>query len=251
MRAALIHDIGKLTTGQESLHGEVLHPLVGKNIIATTLKGTEFDTPALRAATRYHMYQNGRLGTFNRHGIKYENDPLTGQMKVNYDLIRALQTADVSRGLPYDKAAAKFPQLFTYAKENPVKVNFAHGDVDWELKNVVNPILKKEGYPTVSLKKNIGDQLNSVRERHRSVLRGIRDPLKQPDPNDFTLSQDSAIRNAKNASENAVRFYGEDTPLNRMLVSAQRISSAPTGYGRADLFRVTTDHNGLPTHKPD
>ena len=248
VRAALIHDIGKLITGQESLGGDVLHPLVGKNIIATTLKDTEFNTPAIRAATRYHMYQNGRLGTFNRHGVIYEKDPLTGSMKINYDLIRALQTADVSRGLPYDKAAAKFPQLFTYAKENPVKVKFAHGDVDWELKNVVNPILKKEGYGTIKPKENIAEQLNANRERHRSMLRGNRDPLKTGEEG---ILEEDAIRNAKNASENAIRFYGEDTPLNRMLVSAQRVSSAPTGYGRADLFTIKKDTNGLSIYKPN
>ena len=82
----------------------------------------EFDTPTVRSAVRSHMNDTG-MDQFMKSGIEKE-EIMPGFYEItNFDLLKALQAADVARGLSYDAAAARFPQLFRYQKQTPFKVN--------------------------------------------------------------------------------------------------------------------------------
>ena len=173
-----------------------------------------------------------------------KRDPFTHTL-INYDLLKALQASDVARGLSYDQAAARFPQLFTYVRENPIKIHFAEGNTVWQLQNIVNPILRREGYPTIKRGSDINPQLNDLRQRHRSFYRGVRDPEKSVSANI------TSMRNAENAGRIAERVYGTNTSENRMLASLETIPLDATGQGRADLFKVMYDRTNLPYHVSD
>lgn len=237
VRSALVHDIGKLYTGQEG--SNPIHGDVGESFIRE-LGFPEFNSPQLHSAVRYHMSDD--LGQFSRPWMK--RDPFTHTL-INYDLLKALQASDVARGLSYDQAAARFPQLFTYVRENPIKIHFAEGNTVWQLQNIVNPILRREGYPTIKRGSDINPQLNDLRQRHRSFYRGVRDPEKSVSANI------TSMRNAENAGRIAERVYGTNTSENRMLASLETIPLDATGQGRADLFKVMYDRTNLPYHVSD
>lgn len=262
VRAALVHDIGKLVTGQEAAAPFARHPILGEEFLRTMPELQEFSSPTIRSSVLMHMddgvtpiYKSHGTGTLNsehpfRIGLESEylhDVSMIPEYDINYDLLHALQASDVARGLSYDQAAIRFPQLFTYDKDIPFNVKLYEGTPEEQLKNVVNPLLRRQGYPTV---KN-AEQLQGVMERHRSFLRGVRDPYKPKTGPDADIDGSVAglekyypsgsledQRNAISAANQALRYYGENTPETRLLVSASTIPESPTGHGRASLFGV-------------
>ena len=270
VRAALVHDIGKLYTGQEAASAYSEHPIVGERWLRTLPQLQEFSTPEIRSAVLMHMddsvtpiYGSHGRGTLDdSHPFRSVLDRSSSQMDqpenigINYDLLHALQASDVARGLSYDQAAIRFPQLFTYDKENPVKVQLYDGTPEEQLKNVINPLLKRQGYPTVKT----SDALEETMRRHRSFLRGVRDPYKTAPDADIdgsVLGLDSYYpsgtladkRNAIGAAESALEHYGENTELARLLISEGVIPKYPTGFGRASLFGIKNGRFGYTTDK--
>lgn len=243
VRAALVHDIGKLETGQE--HSNPNHGYVSEYLL-DKLGFPEFTTPTVKSAVRYHM-ANGKLDEWNNSGIKREPRWGLPYEMINYDLLKALQAADVARGLSYDKAAAKYPQLFRYETKEPFKVKFYQGTPEEQVKNVINPIFKREGYPTIKLSKPIDEQLIPSRIRHRSFFRGVTQPN-----NKYGLAQRQL--NEDNLRKQAIDFFGEDTPENRLKSAALVTSIDPTGGWKAfaiDVKQPQTDFEVTqhgPTH---
>lgn len=262
VRAALVHDIGKLVTGQEAAAPFARHPVLGEEFLRTMPELQEFSSQAIRSSVLMHMddgvtpiYKSHGTGTLNsehpfRIGLESEypyDVDMIPEYDINYDLLHALQASDVARGLSYDQAATRFPQLFTYDKDVPFNVKLYEGTPEEQLKNVVNPLLRRQGYPTV---KN-AEQLQGVMERHRSFLRGVRDPYKPKTGPDADIDGSVAglenyypsgsledQRNAINAANQALRYYGENTPETRLLASEGIIPESSTGHGRASLFGV-------------
>ena len=260
VRAALVHDIGKLVTGQEAADAFASHPIIGEKLLRTVPELREFSSPNIRSSVLMHM-DDSVTPIYGSHGegVLDANHPFrTGlelsvgseadavpEYAINYDFLRALQASDVARGLSYDKAATRFPQLFTYDKEVPFNVKMYEGTPEEQMKNVVNPLLKRQGYPTVKTP----EQLESTMRRHRSFYRGVRDPYKPKTGGDYDIEGSVAgfkdyypsgsledQRNAIGAAELAMQYYGENTPEARLLVSAGVIPKYPTGHGRASVF---------------
>lgn len=78
VRTALVHDIGKLITGQESLDNPK-HPTLGLSMIRK-LNLKEFDTPFIRSAVKYHM-DDSHLGQYNKTGIERLEGLLPGELE--------------------------------------------------------------------------------------------------------------------------------------------------------------------------
>lgn len=271
VRAALVHDIGKLVTGQEAAGPFARHAVLGEELLRTIPELREFSSPQIRSSVLMHM-DDSITPIYKSHGVEtlgldhpfrigLQNDSMSSLDEiplypVNYDLLHALQASDVARGLSYDQAATKFPQLFTYDKEVPFNVKMYQGTPEEQLKNVVNPLLKRQGYPTV---KNAGE-LETTMRRHRSFLRGVRDPYKTaPDadmdgavqgiPDYYPLGTLEDRRNAIGAAESALKYYGINTPDSRLLVSEGVIPKYSTGHGRASLFGSTRGWYNYTTEK--
>lgn len=252
VRSALTHDIGKIITGQEGK--DPLHGWRSSDIInALSDKYPEFATDNIKSAVRFHMYNNYDYGDYGaiygKHGIEdispMATDFQSGHAgKINYDLVHALQASDVARGLGYDEAAARYPQLFTYHKENPVPVHlYDEPDV---IDKVVNPILKRYGYDTIKKGDIPNEKLYEQLRRHRSFLRGARDPK-----GGGTISQYQKELNVKNAEEAAQRKFGEVNSHTRTATALTDIPKDPTGYGRANLFTTRGGGDGITEHYPD
>ena len=231
VRSALVHDIGKLLTGQD---GSVKHARISADLLKS-FNDPEFNKRSIRFAVKHHMYDKN----FPVYGMNGKRG------KLNYDLLKALQASDVARGLSYDKAALTYPQLFTYNKVLP-KVKFYEGSLEDQLNNVIRPLLKRQGYPSsrdVFDLNRIQDSMNDFATRHRSVIRGARDPKKEINMSPRT------IRNATNADLDASLQYGEVTPQTRLFTSLTTIPRNPTGSGRRGLFEVNINADTqLPYH---
>ena len=234
VRSALAHDIGKIVSGQEGAHPN--HGVYSARILQELgNKYPEFATDPIKSAVGFHMYDEWRpngLGTsYRKHGVEQIDPMLTDWQRsysksINYDLVHALQAADVARGLSYDEAASRFPQLFTYLKENPANVTFYKGTEAEQLQNVINPILKRYGYQTISSKEDPQLALYEKLRRHRSFLRGVRDPDGAK-----VVNTDNVI----NANEEALSKYGLAASETRQAVALTNIAKSKTGYGRASF----------------
>ena len=231
VRAALIHDLGKLETGQERIE-HPNHPYISEDMI-DDLEFPEFDTPTIRSAVRSHMNDTG-MDQFMKSGIEKE-EIMPGFYEItNFDLLKALQAADVARGLSYDAAAARFPQLFRYQKQAPFKVNWFSGTPEEEITRVVNPILKREGYPVISLKDPIIPQLTDRRKRHRSFFRAID---IDGEPVDY-----QGVFNRQELERQALKNFGSDSDMFKRIAAATMTSREPTGGLKA--FAIDVDHDG-------
>ena len=234
VRAALAHDIGKVYTGQEPS----IHPIAARDMLEN-IGRKEFESPTLLSAIQYHM-DDSHLPIYGSHGLGKVGIGNKDYL-MNWDLLHALQASDVARGLSYDEAARRFPQLFTYNKETPFNVKLFAGTEQEQLDRVINPTLQRQGYPRV----RNAEELNKTLLRHRSFYRGVRDPYKG---HGAYPAED--IRNAKNAERLAIERYGVSTPETRLDVSAGNIPLSPTGSGRATVFNPIKYDNGLPVHSP-
>lgn len=229
VRAALAHDIGKLITGQETAGVGARHPVEAYHMIDEISGLQEFNSPSVKNAVLLHMddelhpifgsHGNGTVSQefLGKHGVTQSDF----DNYVNWDLVHALQAADVARGMKYDYAAMNYPQLFMYRKQLDSPIRFATGSQDWELKNVVNPILKRQGYPVVHSKQELIERLN----RHNSFYRGVRDPAGTTSTNVDDI----------NARLEQARLSGT-TPQERMETAATSVSPVPSSSGRAELF---------------
>lgn len=267
VRSALAHDIGKIITGQEGQYPQ--HGAYSAKIMRELQNEyPEFSWGNTRTAVRYHMYDPG-LPVYGAHGIQDIPEGVSTwglgkrDTQINYDLIHALQAADVARGMSYDEAAMTFPQLFTYYKENPFNVKFYNASEAEQLKHVINPLLKRQGYATVKT----AEELENTMQRHRSFYRGVRDPyiedtspdayknavqylgfkMQLPGFRDYYPSPGSAgfndVRNAVNSATQAMEHYGINTPTTRMLSSLEYVPLDYTGYGRASVFGRRTSYD--------
>ena len=231
--AALAHDLGKLVTGQEAASSFAKHPEISMQLLERTPGIKHLSTPQVRAAVRLHMDSGELNPIFGAHGIGTSakiGKHSTYNGEINWDLLHALQAADVARGLSYDDAASRFPQLFTYNRQLP-KVDLYHGSDAEQLKYVINPLLKRYGYPTIKSGENPEVALQERLNTHRSFMRGVRDPKYATG-----VSRNQYERNLKNANILAERDYGISIPETRMLASLRTAALEPTGYGRASLW---------------
>ena len=176
------------------------------------------------------------MNQFLESGMQSEDVPRGWpRMTAYYDLLKALQAADVARGASYDEAAARFPQLFRYQKEEPFNVKLFSGTPQEQVDNVINPILKREGYPLVSLKKPLIPQLNGLRKRHRTFFRAI--DIDGPGE----TYQDQF--NRKQLAQQAKEHFGSDADLFKKIAAGTLTSKEPTGGFKA--FAIDVIRRGM------
>jgi hypothetical protein len=124
--------------------------------------------------------------------------------------------------------------LFRYKKQVPFDVKLFSGTPGEEITRVVNPILKREGYPVISLKHPIIPQLNSTRKRHRSFFRAID---IDGDPKDY-----QARVNRMGLRQQALENFGSELDMFKRMAAATMTAKEPTGGYKA--FAINVDKGG-------
>lgn len=132
VQAALLHDVGKVVNQAQGAHEQI-----GAEILRTALgkQGGKF--------ARVQKISNDVIDAIENHGRNHH-------MIDSSDLTQALHFADVARGLSYDEAALRYPQLLTYQRDYP-QFNFQQLPTRDQLKTVINPVLKRYGYDPIPL----------------------------------------------------------------------------------------------------
>lgn len=124
--------------------------------------------------------------------------------------------------------------MFRYKKQVPFDVKLFSGTPEEEITRVVNPILKREGYPVISLKHPIIPQLNSTRKRHRSFFRAID---IDGDPKDY---QERV--NRMGLRQQALENFGSELDMFKRMAAATMTAKEPTGGYKA--FAIDVDKDG-------
>ena len=101
IQAALLHDVGKVVNEAQGKHEQI-----GADILKTALgkNGGKF--------ARVQEISKAVIDAIENHGHDHH-------MIDSSNLTQALHFADVARGLSYDEAALKYPQLLTYQRDYP------------------------------------------------------------------------------------------------------------------------------------
>ena len=221
--AALAHDIGKI-------FGKANHGATSAQIVNKYFNVPEYVSDAISQ----HMTTKNR----------------------DTELLKSLQFADVARGLSYDQAAYKFPQLL-YERELNIPAKYEKLPIRDELKNKINPWLRRQGYEGIPLNSTEEEAWQLLQDRiqqHLSFLRGVRDPkvpyTRSSGNRNFmkTSSFREDFRNQVGSEILAIKEGLKPDSDGRLIVSATNVPLYPTGSGRSGLFSVTNDIDRLPKH---
>lgn len=163
VQAALLHDIGKTLDRSYSGHPEASLKILDEMGISVS--------PQVRRAIKVHM-RGSDMNNINRDGI--------GSIGKESPLARALHFADVVRsqnpmtnapgGAYYEYRNLLYPTVDQYKILDQYK-----WDTDYQLENIVNPILRAYGYKEIKLglpAKEARRQLIQKIQTHRRFVRG-------------------------------------------------------------------------------
>jgi hypothetical protein len=145
--SALLHDLGKVISGNDPTHAKSSIDLIK----ALNIPGV--DNPKIRGAIEYHM-RTPELNLFANEGnmsiehIDFD-DLLTGiqtpNVEVDSNFASFLHLVDVARGLSLDDTKRLFPHLFSY---NYPKASVLKGDPAEQM-HKINTLLSDMGYGNI------------------------------------------------------------------------------------------------------
>ena len=163
IQAALLHDIGKTLDRSYSGHPEASLKILDEMGIEVS--------PKVRRAIQVHMRGSNPYWNETQHGSLGEGTPLT----------RALHFVDVVRSknpMTNAKGGAFYEyRNLLYPTEEQYKIAQQYGwDTDYQLKNIINPILNTYGYKEIELGLSAQEarrQLIQRIQQHRRFVRGV------------------------------------------------------------------------------
>lgn len=231
--AALLHDLGKIISGNNPSHASASIDLIE----ALNIPG--IDNPKIRGAIEYHM-RTPELNLFANPGNITVNQKIneivenagfkSRPSEVDTNFASYLHLADVARGLSLADTKSLFPHMFSY---NYPKAQVLKGDPLNQMERL-NHIFQRMGYNGIDTSLPLSAQwrqLQDVMKQMNTFIRGSRIYLNpnDPDPNH--------VRNLMNAKKLAIeKGLDPNNPQVLWTIAQEQVPLEPTGSGRLHLF---------------